>query len=125
GSRSRRGRSRSSSASGSTADGQAGAGSSSRQPCRYHQDQLMLPWSCATTCPLQAFLSLQVERVLADPFEPGDAEGAAVEQPAHPAVAARGIRLVLVGSHRGQDAPAAEVPLLDLVVVTLDGGAKA
>ena len=51
----------------------------------------------------------------ADPDEPGRSERFPVDEPAHPAVTAVGVALVVGTPDRGEDAPAPEVPLLDLV----------
>ena len=58
-------------------------------------------------------------------LEPGGDERAGVEQPAHPAVAAVGVRLVVDAPDRREDAAVEVVPLLDLVVAALDVGAEA
>src|SRR6266851_1849337 len=68
--------------------------------------------------------ALDLELVLAHTLETGDAEHTAVDEPAQPAVSAVGIELVFVRPDRGEDAPASEVPLLDLVVVAVDVAPK-
>src|SRR6266705_1654216 len=65
-------------------------------------------------------LGLCLELVLPDALEAGDAKRTAVRQPAQPAVPAVRVELVLVSSDRGEDAPAAKIPFLDLVVVSFD-----
>src|SRR6266540_6249744 len=66
--------------------------------------------------------ALDLELRLANACEPGRRQRAHIEQARHPAMAAVRTRLVLEAPDRGEHAPVAEVPLLDLVVVALDVG---
>src|SRR5262249_57357826 len=57
---------------------------------------------------------------LADAMESGGSECLGIDEPAHPAEAAQGVRLVVDAPQCGEDPGAEEVPLLDFVVVILE-----